>query len=77
MALSETMSKLELLLLSIIKDLPKVNRGNRTAAQRVRVKTIHIEKVAKDFLKESVAAEKGGKLKKKSAAKKKAKKRKK
>ena len=77
MALSETMSKLELLLLSIIKDLPKVNRGNRTAAQRVRVKTIHIEKVAKDFRKESVAAEKGGKLKKKSAAKKKAKKRKK
>ena len=56
MALSETMGKLEGLLTCLAKDLSKVARGNRAAAQRVRVGTLHLEKVGKQFRKESVAA---------------------
>jgi hypothetical protein len=65
MALTETIYQLEQLILSILKDLVKVNKGNKTAAQRVRTRTIHLEKVAKDFRKESMDAVKTGKLKKK------------
>jgi hypothetical protein len=74
MSLLETMGKLEQLLIGVTKDLNKVNRGNKAAAQRVRVGTLHLEKIGKQFRKESVAAEKAGKLRKPS--KKKAKKRK-
>ncbi len=63
MSLSETMGKLEHLLTCLTKDLGKVARGNRAAAQRVRVGTIHLEKVGKQFRKESVAAEKKPKKK--------------
>lgn len=73
MSLSETMDKLEDLLTTLMKDLGKVTKGNRSAAQRVRVGTIRLEKVGKQFRKESVDAEKTGKLRK---AKKKLKKRK-
>lgn len=80
MSLSDTISKLESLLLSVAKDLEKVSRGNKAAAQRVRVGTIRLERIAKQFRKESVAAEKGGKMKRKPASRakhgKKAKKRK-
>lgn len=71
MSLSETMGKLEHLLVGVVKDLGKVSRGNRAAAQRVRVGTIHLEKVGKQFRKESVAAEKGKKSPKKKAKKRK------
>ena len=71
MSLNETMGRLEHLLVAIAKDLGKVNRGNRAAAQRVRVGTIRIEKIAKQFRKESVAAEKSGKLRKKKTKKRK------
>lgn len=71
MALNETMGKLEHILVCVAKDLVKVGRGNRAAAQRVRVSTIHLEKIGKQFRKESVAAEKGGKLRKKKAKKRK------
>ena len=71
MSLSETMGKLENILMCVVKDLEKVSRGNRAAAQRVRVGTIHLEKVGKQFRKESVAAERGGKLRKKKAKKRK------
>ncbi len=63
MSLSETMSKLEHLLLNLSKDLVKVGRGNKAAAQRVRVGTIRLEKVGKQFRKESVAAVKKPKKK--------------
>ncbi|OGN64759.1 MAG: hypothetical protein A3E80_04675 [Chlamydiae bacterium RIFCSPHIGHO2_12_FULL_49_9] len=69
MSLNETMGKLEALLASVAKDLGKVGRGNKAAAQRVRVGTIKLEKIAKQFRKESVAAERGGKLKKKKKKK--------
>lgn len=71
MSLSETMSKLENLLVGVVKDLGKVGRGNRAAAQRVRVGTLNLEKVGKLFRKESVAAEKGSKSRKKKAKKRK------
>ena len=73
MSLAETMNKLEDLLLNLSRDLGKVTRGNKSAAQRVRVGTLRLEKVGKQFRKESVVAEKSGKLRK---LKKKAKKRK-
>lgn len=69
MSLNDTITKLESLLLSVVKDLEKVKRANKAAAQRVRVGTIRLERVAKLFRKESVAAAKGGKMKKKSARK--------
>lgn len=70
MSLNETMNHLNHLLQSVSKDLTKVQRGNKAAAQRVRVGTIKLEKLAKLFRKESVAAEKSGKFKKKPRPKK-------
>lgn len=70
MSLGETMGKLETLLYALSRDLLKVGKGNKSAAQRVRVGTLHLEKVGKQFRKESVRAEK------KAARMKKAKKRK-
>lgn len=69
MSLKDTMSYLSNLLTSTTKDLMKVHRGNRTAAQRVRVDTIKLEKIAKIFRKESVEAEKSGKFKRKMLGK--------
>jgi hypothetical protein len=64
MTLKETMQQLDQLLTRVVKDLPKVHRGNKSAAQRIRVGTIKLERVAKLFRRESVAQEKGGRLKK-------------
>jgi len=64
MALKETMHEMEHLLSGVSRDLTKVHCGNKSAAQRVRVKTIRLERLAKMFRRESVAAEKGGKLRK-------------
>lgn len=76
MALADTINHLNQLLHALIKDLGKVTRGNKTAAQRVRTGTIKLERVAKLFRKESVQAEKSGRLKKKKSAAKKPKKKK-
>ncbi len=70
MSLHETMNELDRLLSHLTKDLVKAFRGNKTAAQRVRTGTINLEKVAKIFRRESVAAEKSGKFKKKGKAEK-------
>jgi len=70
MALQETTSHLNDLLERLSKDLLKVQRGNKSAAQRVRTGTVKLEKIAKLFRKESVCAEKSGKFKKKSKKKK-------
>jgi hypothetical protein len=68
MALKDTMHHLHQILEGVMKDLTKVSRGNKAAAQRVRTGTIRLEKVAKTFRKESVMAEKSGLLKKKGKA---------
>ena len=68
MSLNETMNQLNHLLINLSKDLTKAYRGNKAAAQRVRTGTIQLEKVAKKFRRESVAAEKVGRVKKKPKA---------
>jgi len=74
MALSSTVKKMNKLLEEVSSDLTKAVGGNKAAAQRVRVNTVALEKVAKLYRKESVSSEKKGpvKKKKKPAAKKKA-----
>lgn len=70
MSLRDTMNRMNHLLAAVTKDLSKVSRGNKAAAQRVRTGTIKLEKISKVFRKESVAAEKSGKLKRKKPQKK-------
>lgn len=63
MALYRTVDQLHRLLAQLAKDLLKVERGNRSAAQRVRVGTLHLQKIGKLFRKESLSAERRGSLK--------------
>lgn len=58
MALKNTCIMLRKLLVEMPRDLDKAERGNKTAAQRVRIGTIKFAKVAKVYRKESVDAEK-------------------
>ncbi len=78
MALADTIIHLNQLLTGLVRDLTKVQKGNKAAAQRVRTGTIKLEKVGKQFRKESVSAEKSvrfkKKLKERTPSKKKAKK---
>lgn len=70
MSLNDTMHRMQSILEKMGTDLTKVHRGNKAAAQRVRVNTVHLEKIAKKFRKESVAAEKTGRRKRKRSIKK-------
>ena len=56
--LTTTVREMEELLTEIQSDLTKAKSGNKAAAQRVRTKTIRLEKTAKSYRKESIAAEK-------------------
>ena len=58
MALNNTVKSMRNLLEEIVADLSKAERGNKAAAQRVRVHTIQLEKTAKLYRKESISAEK-------------------
>lgn len=69
MAIGQTMKSLESYMEKMLKDLKKVAKGNKAAAQRVRTSTIKFEKIAKKFRKESMKA--GAVKKPKAAAKKK------
>jgi len=72
MALKDTVEHVRSLLIDLMKDLDKATRGNKAAAQRVRTKTIKLEKVGKVYRKESIASEKkekGSKAKKPAAKK--------
>ena len=71
MSLRDTVGQLSKLLETVAYDLAKASRGYKAAAQRVRTGTVKLEKLAKKYRKESMAAEKGGPRKKKKAAKKK------
>jgi len=70
MALKDTVRKMHLMLEEMTGDLKKAERGIKAASQRVRTGTIKFAKLAKQYRKESMTAERGGK---KKAAKKKAK----
>jgi hypothetical protein len=64
MGLKETTHQMKKLLEDILHDLGKASEGNKTASQRVRTHSIKLAKTAKTYRKESVAAEKGAKVKK-------------
>lgn len=73
MSLKDTYKHLRDLLCCITSDLDKSENGNKAASQRVRTKTVKLEKVAKLFRKESIAFEKKNKgVKKPKVAKAKA-----
>jgi phage-related minor tail protein len=76
MALVDTMNQMTHLLEDLSKDLIKVQRGNKAAAQRVRMGTIKLTKIGKGFRKESMLAEKSGRFKKKTVKRAKSKKKK-
>ena len=69
MALKETANHMMKLLETCMRDLHKASGGNKAAAQRVRTGSIKLEKCAKMYRKESIAAEKKGGFKKPSKAK--------
>jgi DNA-binding protein H-NS len=72
MALKDTVKKMHALLNEISSDLTKSERGVKAASQRVRTGTIKFAKLAKQYRKESMNSERGGKKEKKSTAGKKA-----
>ena len=72
MALNETTKHMRELLAQISVDLEKSVGGNKAASQRVRTGTIKLEKTAKHYRKESIAAEKSGHGPKRASQKKKA-----
>ncbi len=61
----QTTEELVQLFEMILEDVPKVLKGNKTAAQRVRTKTVLISKVAKLWRKESLDQERKKIVKKK------------
>ena len=61
MAFEKVNAEMSELLASIAKDLPKVERGNKLASQRIRCATIELSKVAKKWRKLSIEREKQGK----------------
>jgi len=68
MSLKDTTKTMHSLLTKIGYDLVKAEKGNLTAAQRVRTATIKLEKVAKRYRKESLEASKIGKTSRKPIA---------
>ena len=64
MTLKRLIEELRKLMNQMIGDLEKTERGNKTAAQRVRTHSIQFGKAAKLFRKESLVAERKGLLKK-------------
>ncbi|MBF5058983.1 histone [Candidatus Neptunochlamydia vexilliferae] len=71
MALKDTIRKMEGMLMDLAMDLRKASeKGNKAASQRVRTGTIQFARLAKQYRKESVSAEKKGGTKKRKKAKK-------
>jgi len=68
MALKETFKHMKNLLTNIVEDLEKADGGNKAASQRVRTGTVKLEKVAKQYRKESIQSEKTTKGRTKKAA---------
>jgi len=73
MALKDTVKRMHQLLSTLKRDLDKAEKGNKAASQRVRTCSIKLEKTAKKYRKESVAAAKKRPAKRKAAKKKPAK----
>ncbi len=58
MTFLQTTEELAELLMSVLEDVPKVLKGNKTAAQRIRTKTVLLAKLAKVWRRESLDQEK-------------------
>ena len=58
MSFLQTTEELTQLLETVLEDVPKMMKGNKTAAQRIRTKTVRIAKVAKLWRQESLDQEK-------------------
>ena len=61
MPFQKTSDEMSDLINAIVKDMPKVYRGNKLAAQRVRCATIELTKVTKKWRRLSMEVEKKGK----------------
>ena len=70
MSLKDTFKQMKELLSDIMSDLDKSENGNKAASQRVRTGTVRMEKLAKQYRKESIASEKKTKGQKTTATKK-------
>lgn len=69
MALKSTINTMRTLLEGISADLRKSEKGNRTAAQRVRTSSIKFAKISKQYRKESIAEERKESKKSRTAKK--------
>lgn len=58
MAFEKATDEMSDLLNTILKDMPKVYKGNKQAAQRVRIATIELSKISKKWRKLSMSLEK-------------------
>ncbi|MFA6915629.1 MAG: histone [Parachlamydiales bacterium] len=68
MALKDTTKHLKELLNHITTDIEKAEGGNKAASQRVRTGTVKLEKIAKQYRKESIHSEKQPRSSKKSTS---------
>jgi|JI9StandDraft_1071089.scaffolds.fasta_scaffold21698_2 hypothetical protein len=71
MSFLKTTEELVFLLKEILQDIPKALKGNKTAGQRIRLRTIAFCKVAKEWRKASLHQIKKKKSKKTAALRKK------
>jgi hypothetical protein len=58
MSFDKSTNDMYCLLKSIMDDIPKIHKGNKLAAQRVRCATIELSKVSKNWRKLSIQKEK-------------------
>ena len=58
MAILDLSEDLQELLEDILEDLPKSVNGNKSAAQRIRTKTVRLAKLSKEWRKNSLDLEK-------------------
>lgn len=65
MSYEKTTDNLVDLMENVLKDVPKALKGNKTAAQRIRTKTVELAKVSKEWRKLSLESEKSKVLAKK------------
>ena len=64
MSYEKTTDNLVDLMENVLKDVPKALKGNKTAAQRIRTKTVELSKLSKEWRKLSLAEEKKAPAKK-------------
>lgn len=68
MSLRDTIKDMRELLSHIVTDLEKAEGGNKAASQRVRTRTVKLEKTAKVYRKQSIESEKQPRARKSSAS---------